>query len=102
MVVNDFTNIIYIIYNIRIHKYHVVRRLRVPLVGVVVHGRRWRTNEYRSTRILEKVLQQCHFDGRSSARAAAATGSPPVIVVVVVVVVDVAMVVLMLLLLLLL
>jgi len=70
-----------------------VRRLRVPLVGVVVHGRWRRTYEYRSARVFEQVLQQRHFDGRSAA-ATAATGSPAVVVVVVVVVVVPAVVVL--------
>lgn len=58
----------------------VVRRLRVPLVGVVVHWRRWRTYEYRSARVFEQVLEQRHFDRRS---ATAATGCPTVVVVVV-------------------
>lgn len=75
-----------------------MRRLRVPLVGVVVHGRRWRTYEYRSARVFEQVLQQRHFDGRSAAASAAtaATGGPAVVVVVVVVVVVPAVVVLLL------
>lgn len=75
-----------------------MRRLRVPLVGVVVHGRRWRTYEYRAARIFEQVLQQRHFDGRS-ANATAAAGGPVVIVVVVVVIVVVAAVVVVVLLL---
>lgn len=78
-----------------------MRRLRVPLVGVVVHGRRWRTYEYRAARVFEQVLQQRHFDGRSAdaSAATAAAGGPAVIVVVVVVVVVVAAVVVVLLLL---
>lgn len=53
-----------------------MRRLRICLVRVVVHGRRRRTNEYRAARVFEQVLEQRHFDGRS------ATGGPTVVVVV--------------------
>lgn len=69
------------------------QRLRVPFGGgggggVAAHWRRWRTYEYRSSCVLEQVLQERYLDG-----SPATTNTTAVIVVVVVVIVVVVAVV---------